>query len=102
MQDVVKAKPRWISGIEPSPELLACNGTQILEIECREQPVRLRDLVRSYQEDSEIRAELQALSKLSKNSGPILFIGMGGSYCSSISASTLLQSSGRLSFSVDA
>ncbi len=30
--------PRWIAGIEPAKELLTATGTQILEIECREQP----------------------------------------------------------------
>ena len=33
--------PRWIAGIEPPEELLTANGTQILEIECRQQPEKL-------------------------------------------------------------
>jgi glucosamine--fructose-6-phosphate aminotransferase (isomerizing) len=97
-----KKQPRWISGIEPPKELLSSTGTQILEIECREQPARLRELIHSYASDPEIRAELKKFRELAVNKGPMLFIGMGASYCSSISGSTLLQSKGRLSFSADA
>jgi glucosamine--fructose-6-phosphate aminotransferase (isomerizing) len=38
-------QPRWIAGVEPSKELLAMNGTQILEYECRDQPTKLRELI---------------------------------------------------------
>ena len=48
--------PRWIAGIEPAKELLAATGTQILEIECREQPERLRQLLRTYAGDPAIQA----------------------------------------------
>ena len=94
--------PRWIAGIEPAKELLAATGTQILEIECREQPERLRQLLRAYGGDSAIQAELKKFRELALKKGPVLFIGMGASYCSSISGSVLLQSHGRLGFSVDA
>ncbi|MBB5066339.1 glucosamine--fructose-6-phosphate aminotransferase (isomerizing) [Granulicella mallensis] len=94
--------PRWISGIEPSKELLAANGTQILEIECREQPDRLRDLIRAYRSDPALRAELKKFRDIAAKKGPILFIGMGASFCSSISGSVLLQTYGRSSYSVDA
>jgi glutamine---fructose-6-phosphate transaminase (isomerizing) len=94
--------PRWISGIEPPKELLAASGTQILEIECREQPARLQDLIQAYRSDSTIRAELNTFRDLAARKGPILFIGMGASFCSSISGAVFLQSHGRMSFSVDA
>ncbi|HEX4308949.1 MAG TPA: SIS domain-containing protein [Acidobacteriaceae bacterium] len=42
------------------------------------------------------------LRALAANPGPVLFIGMGASFCSSLSGSTLLQSMGRPSFSLDA
>ncbi|HEY2470001.1 MAG TPA: SIS domain-containing protein [Terracidiphilus sp.] len=102
MEEVKKKEPRWIGGIEPPAALLTATGTEILEIECREQPDRLRDLIRAYRSDAEIRAELVQLRQLARRQGPVLFIGMGASYCSSFSASVLLESHGRLSFSVDA
>ena len=94
---------RWISGIEPARELLSATGTQILEIECREQPAKLHELIRTYAGDAEIRSTLQRLrEQAAKSAGPVLFLGMGASYCSSISGSALLQMHGRQSFSVDA
>ena len=102
MEESKTQTPRWISGIEPSKELLAANGTQILEIECREQPKRLHELIRAYASDPSIRAELKKLRELATKQGPVLFIGMGASFCSSISGSVHLQSHGRPSFSVDA
>jgi glucosamine--fructose-6-phosphate aminotransferase (isomerizing) len=102
MNEIAQQTPRWINGIEPPKELLSANGTQILEIECREQPARLRELIHTYATDPAIRAQLQELRKLAAKSGPVLFIGMGGSFCSSLSGSVMLQSHGRSSFSVDA
>ncbi|MGC2161737.1 MAG: SIS domain-containing protein [Silvibacterium sp.] len=102
MKDTKEQAPRWISGIEPSKDLLAANGTQILEIECRQQPERLRELIDAYRRDIIIQKELKALRDLAAVKGPVLFIGMGASFCSSISGSTLLQTHGKLSFSVDA
>jgi glucosamine--fructose-6-phosphate aminotransferase (isomerizing) len=95
-------RPRWIGGVEPRPELLTATGTQILEIECREQPQKLRALIEACTHDPEIRTTFNKLHDLSRERGPILFIGMGASYCSSFSGSVLLQSQGRLSFSLDA
>lgn len=102
MEHTTQQAPRWISGIEPAKELLTATGTQILEIECRQQPERLHELIRTYSHDPEVRAELKKISALAKAKGPVIFIGMGASYCSSISGSVLLQSHGRPSFSVDA
>jgi glutamine---fructose-6-phosphate transaminase (isomerizing) len=94
--------PRWVGGIEPAKELLTATGTQIREIECREQPKRLGELLAAYAEDSAIRGELKEFRRLAARQGPVLFIGMGASYCSSISGSILLQSYGRPGFAVDA
>jgi glucosamine--fructose-6-phosphate aminotransferase (isomerizing) len=102
MDGMKQLAPRWINGIEPVKELLAANGTQILEIECREQPERLRELIRAYANDAAICSELKKLKELASRKGPVLFIGMGGSFCSSISGSVMLQSHGKPSFSVDA
>jgi glutamine---fructose-6-phosphate transaminase (isomerizing) len=102
MEAVKKEAPRWIGGIEPAKELLTATGTQILEIECRQQPERLRELLQAYAADSTIEAQMKEFRKLAGNQGPVMFIGMGASYCSSISGSILLQSHGRPSFSVDA
>src|SRR5882757_9222411 len=102
MQEVEKQAPRWISGIEPSPEVLAADGTQILELECRQQPGLLRELIHAYRGDPVIRDELKKLRSLANEKGPVLFIGMGASLCSSVSGSVLLQSHGRPSISVDA
>ncbi len=95
-------KPRWINGVEPSAEVLASNGTQVLEMECREQPRRLAELIAAYAADAEIRAQLNTLRDLAARPGPVLFLGMGASFCSSISGSVLLQSHGRMAFSLDA
>ena len=102
MEADVKSAPRWINGIEPAKELLAMNGTQILEYECREQPARLRDLLSAYRSDDGIRSQLAAFQKSANSSAPILFLGMGGSFCSAISATTHLQSHGRSAFTLDA
>lgn len=94
--------PRWIAGIEPPKELLTASGTRILEIECRDQPHRLRELIRAYRNDPELRAELKKFRDFAEKKGPILFIGMGASFCSSLGGSILLQTHGRSSFSIDA
>jgi glutamine---fructose-6-phosphate transaminase (isomerizing) len=102
MTEVNQEAPRWINGVEPSKELLAANGTQILEIECREQPARLRGLIEAYRNDPALAAQLKKFRDAAAKKGPILFIGMGASYCSSFSGSVFLETHGRLSFSVDA
>ncbi|GAA3763764.1 SIS domain-containing protein [Terriglobus aquaticus] len=98
------AKPvRWIAGVEPAPELLRATGTEILELECRQQPEVLQALLQSYRSDPQITEELKWFRTIAVDRpGPILLIGMGASFCSSISASALLQSNGRPAFSVDA
>ena len=97
-----KEEPRWVGGVVPPPELLNATGTQVLELECREQSACLRKLIDAYRGDAVIRAELKTFHDLAARTGAVLFAGMGASYCSAIAASILLQSYGRLSFTVDA
>ena len=102
MVEMNHLEPRWIAGIEPSKEMLAASGTQILEIECREQPQRLRDLIHAYRSEPDLRAELKKFRDAATKPGPVLFIGMGASYCSAISGSVFLSTHGKPSFTVDA
>jgi glucosamine--fructose-6-phosphate aminotransferase (isomerizing) len=96
------ASPRWIAGIEPPKELLSASGAEILELECRQQPQLLKELIYAYGTDPEIVAQLRRLRGLGSKNGPVLFLGMGGSYCSAISGATLLASHGRSSYAIDA
>jgi glutamine---fructose-6-phosphate transaminase (isomerizing) len=97
-----KEEPRWVGGVVPPPGLLNATGTQILELECREQPACLRQLIDAYQSNAVIRAELKTFRELAARPGAVLFAGMGASFCSAIAGSILLQSHGRLSITVDA
>ena len=102
MRETTIDQHRWVGGVEPRPELLTATGIEILELECREQPQKLRELIQAYAHDAKIQTELKKLQDLSRRKGPVLFIGMGASYCSSFSGSALLQTHGKMSFSVDA
>lgn len=93
---------RWIGGIEPPAELRGRDMISIYEMECRQQPERLAQLLHAYESDSTIRKELDALREMSHSSGPILLIGMGASYSSCITGASYLQSGGRSAFAVDA
>jgi glucosamine--fructose-6-phosphate aminotransferase (isomerizing) len=102
MQETNQKAPRWIAGIEPAKEILGYTGTQVLEMECRQQPELFRALLKAYTTDVTLLAELKRFRDLAKETGPVVFIGMGASYCSSFGGSVLLQTHGRLSFTVDA
>lgn len=102
MTDAQPKGSPWIAGIEPPAELRDKNMVEIYEMECREQPKRLAQLLHAYQEDSTIKKELDEFAAMARSQGPILFIGMGASYCSSIAGVVHLQSHGRSSFAVDA
>lgn len=102
MGDSKNSGSNWIAGVAPQGELLTRSMNEIYEMECREQPARLASLLNAYQEDASIRKELDQLRQMATSPAPILFIGMGASYCSSITGSSLLQSCGRSSFTVDA
>ncbi len=101
MEDTHK-EPNWIAGVKPPAEVLTMSMTEIYERECREQPQRLADLLRAYSEDESILVEMNRLQRIALTPGPILFMGMGASYCSSIAGSVWMQSQGRSSFFVDA
>jgi glutamine---fructose-6-phosphate transaminase (isomerizing) len=102
MADSPNKEPKWIAGIKPPAEMLNMSMTEIYELECREQPQRLAELIRAYSNDPMILEELRKLRQIASNAGPILFLGMGASYCSSIVGSVWLQSRGRSSFFADA
>jgi glucosamine--fructose-6-phosphate aminotransferase (isomerizing) len=102
LDDADNKQPKWIAGIEPPREMLAMSMTQIYEKECREQPERLAELLRAYKQDKSIVEELTKLRQIALTPGPVLFIGMGASYCSSIAGAVWLQSCGRVAFFIDA
>jgi glucosamine--fructose-6-phosphate aminotransferase (isomerizing) len=70
--------------------------------ECEEQPQRLALLCRAYEQDEQIRSELGRLKRAISGELPLLWVGMGASYCSALSGSLRMQSSGRLSFASEA
>jgi glutamine---fructose-6-phosphate transaminase (isomerizing) len=102
MEGSAKKEPNWIAGVKPPDEMLTMSMAAIFEKECREQPERLADLLRAYDQDELILEELKKLEQIALAPGPILFIGMGASYCSSVAGSVWMQSCGRSSFFVDA
>jgi glutamine---fructose-6-phosphate transaminase (isomerizing) len=102
MTDQGPSSTPWIGGVEPSAEVRAMSMVEIYEQECREQPARLAGLLEAYAEDSTIREEISRLKHLAGTAGPILFAGMGASYCSAVAGASLLQANGRSSFVVDA
>jgi glucosamine--fructose-6-phosphate aminotransferase (isomerizing) len=101
-EDAAKKEANWIAGIKPSSAMLSMSITEIYAQECREQPKRLADLLRAYRQEEAILAELKKLRNFAAAPGPVLFIGMGASYCSSIAGSVWMQSCGRSSFFADA
>jgi glutamine---fructose-6-phosphate transaminase (isomerizing) len=102
MENQGSQESRWIAGVEPPKEMLTRGMTSIYEMECREQPARLARLLQAYDEDRSIKEALERLRCLSLSAGPVVFAGMGASYCSSITASSFLQSCGRSSLAVEA
>jgi glutamine---fructose-6-phosphate transaminase (isomerizing) len=102
MENQGSQESRWVAGVEPPKEMLTRSMTSIYEMECREQPERLAQLLRAYDEDRSTKETLEQLRHQSLSAGPVVFVGMGASYCSSITASSFLQSCGRSSFAVDA
>jgi glutamine---fructose-6-phosphate transaminase (isomerizing) len=102
MEDSTTKEPNWIAGIKPPAEMLTMGITEIYGKECREQPARLAELLQAYEQDQSIRNELEKLKENAQGPGPVLFLGMGASYCSSIAGSVWMQSCGRPSFFADA
>ena|SRR5215475_3872849 len=95
-------RTQWIGGVEPSAEICAMTMVEICEKECREQPARLAELVNAYESNMAIREELGRLKRIAGMPGPVLFTGMGASFCSGVTGASLLQAHGRSSFVVDA
>jgi glutamine---fructose-6-phosphate transaminase (isomerizing) len=102
MEKQPNSEPRWIAGIKPPNSLRTLGMTAIYEKECREQPECLLRLLRAYGEDKSILNGLEMVRQMSISPLPVLFIGMGASYCSGVAGSSFLQSGGRSSFVVDA
>jgi glucosamine--fructose-6-phosphate aminotransferase (isomerizing) len=102
MEERKGAGSRWIGGVEPSAELRRLDMTSVFDMECREQPERLAQLLSAYEDDSAVKKELENLRDMSRSPGPVLFIGMGASHCSSITGASYLQSEGRSSFAIEA
>jgi glucosamine--fructose-6-phosphate aminotransferase (isomerizing) len=102
MENQPSSEPRWIAGVEPPSDVRTLDMTAIYEMECREQPEYLVRLLRAYGEDRSILNELETVHQMSLSPLPVLFVGMGASYCSSVTGSSFLQSGGRSSFAVDA
>jgi glutamine---fructose-6-phosphate transaminase (isomerizing) len=102
MNDNSNDAPRWIAGVEPAAELRSQNMTSLFEKECREQPEKLAQLFHAYRHDHAIREQLRVLAQTAESPGPVLFIGMGASFCSSVTGSLWLQANGRPSFFIDA
>jgi glutamine---fructose-6-phosphate transaminase (isomerizing) len=102
MENGTNKEPNWIAGVKPPSEMLTMSMTAIYEKECRQQPGCLAELLRAYSEDESILKRLANLQQIGGAAGPILFLGMGASYCSSIAGSIWLQLCGRSSFFADA
>jgi glutamine---fructose-6-phosphate transaminase (isomerizing) len=102
MESQPSSEPRWIAGVEPPSDVRTLDMTAIYEMECREQPECLVRLLRAYGEDRSILNELETVRQMSLSPLPVLFLGMGASYCSSAAGASFLQSGGRSSFAVDA
>jgi glutamine---fructose-6-phosphate transaminase (isomerizing) len=102
MEDTANKEPNWIAGVKPPTEMLGMSMTAIYEKECREQPKRLADVLRAYDQKESLGKTLKDLRQVALAGGPLLFLGMGASFCSSITGSIWLQSCGRSSFFADA
>lgn len=70
--------------------------------ECEEQAQRLAQLCRAYERDEQIRSEIGRLKRAISTQRPLLWVGMGASYCSALSGSVRARFSGHLSFASEA
>ena len=75
---------------------------EIFLTECSEQPQRLADVFRAYATDPEVRCELERAMQSIRVAQPLVWLGMGASYCSSIAGATRYTLAGNLSFPVEA
>jgi glutamine---fructose-6-phosphate transaminase (isomerizing) len=81
---------------------LTSDMKEIFRAECLEQPARLAEVFRTYSADGKIREELERLKKSVSGSKPLVWLGMGASYCSAISGATVHSLAGRPSYCVEA
>jgi glutamine---fructose-6-phosphate transaminase (isomerizing) len=102
MEDAAKKEPNWIAGVKPPSEMLSMSMKEVYERECREQPERLAEVLQAYREDKTVLEELKKVQEIAAGAGPVLFLGMGASYCSSLAGSVWMQTCGRSSFFADA
>ncbi len=84
---------------EPEP---SSNVVSLFRTECLEQAERLAELFERYAADREIRAEIEDLRKTIPLSLPVLWLGMGASWCSTLAGAAWLSMLGRASFAVEA
>lgn len=75
----------------------------LYRLECEEQPQRLLELFDSYRSDAVVRKELTSLKNhaISRDL-PVLWLGMGASYCSALAGASQLMRLGRSSFAREA
>jgi glutamine---fructose-6-phosphate transaminase (isomerizing) len=69
--------------------------------EFQEQPQKLAGLAAAYGSDPPIRTALQQFRSAISINGPVVWTGMGASYCSAIAASTLLSGAGWPSYALE-
>ncbi len=71
--------------------------------ECEEQPQRLLELFDAYRSDAVVRKELTSVKNnaISRDL-PVLWLGMGASYCSALAGASQLMRLGRSSFAREA
>lgn len=70
--------------------------------ECLEQPQRLLGLFQAYATDREIRREFARFKECVRLGEPLVWAGMGASYCSAISGANALSVCGYPSFVIEA
>ena len=83
----------------------AAGGTGVVSVyrnECEEQPQRLRELFDAYRSDAGVRKQLATVKTVVSRSLPVLWLGMGASYCSALVGASQLMRLGRSSFAREA
>ena len=70
--------------------------------ECEEQPQRLLELFDAYRSDAGVRKKLTSVKNAISRDLPVLWLGMGASYCSALVGVSQLTRLGRSSFAREA
>ena len=79
-----------------------CDIVYFFRMECEEQSQRLQGLFKAYAGDSEIRAELRRAKDNLSLSKPLIWAGMGASFCSGLAGALEISRFGEISFAVEA